>query len=154
VLLAAERAALARGTCAEHGEEDVLRYRRWTDGAMVCAQAIRELARHTHYIQACDKCGADGAWRNPYTRRDEYLCGTCHAKSGDGIVQNKWAPRVSQPHPLGQRPVCEAKGVVGTRECRGEVRWRRNKAGDYHDLCNAHAGKVSAADGLADRVWD
>jgi hypothetical protein len=40
----------------------------------------------------CDNDPEHGpAWRNPYTRRNEYLCGNCHAKSGDGVVQNKWA---------------------------------------------------------------
>ena len=150
--LAVEEAARRRGQCAVHPDEtDVLRYERATDGALVCAEESRKAARTVQYWQPCDNHSDQRGWRNPYTRRNEYLCGSCHAASGDGVVQNKWAPRVSTPISPSARPTCEASGVVGTRDCAGEVRWRRDKAGNFHNLCNAHAGKSSAADPYADR---
>jgi hypothetical protein len=34
---------------------------------------------------ACDRCGRVGAFRNPRTRRDEYLCVDCHKAAGDPL---------------------------------------------------------------------
>lgn len=150
-MLSAELAAQRRGTCEMHGEEDVLRYE-LEDGRLVCAEAKRQFARSVSRWQPCDTPGHENAyaWRNPYTRRNEYLCGVCHAQSGDGVIQNKWAPRVSQPLGKRERLECYAKGVVGTRDCKGEVRWdSKSKV----NLCNAHRGRTSAGDGYADRDW-
>ena len=114
--------------------------------ADLCAECVRGTEAGIRRSQPCDECGQPGAFRNAHHRRNEYLCPSCQTKTGEPIRQNKWAPRVSAPLGLRERDECMAKG--GVTECRGEVRFRGpTKA----FLCNAHAGRVSAADGLADR---
>jgi hypothetical protein len=125
-----------------------------SDEPVLCAEHSRPIAQRLSKgrVASCDKCGHEGAWRNPYTRRNEYLCAVHHAESGDGVIQNKWAGagRVTGSAPLGvrEREACVAAGVGS--DCRGEVRPRGREA---QPLCNAHAGRVSAGEGLADRDW-
>ena len=112
---------------------------------LACPECIRARASRTHRVTLCDICSAPGAWRNPFTRRNEYLCGTHHAASGDGVVLNRWFPRVSNPHPLGRRPQCS----VADNSCRGEVKPTSPTA---QLLCRQHAGKRSAAWDVEDKL--
>lgn len=105
---------------------------------LACPQCIRARASRVDRTTPCDICGAPGAWRNPYTRRNEYFCGSHHAASGDGVVLNKWFPRVSNPLNAGRRPKC----AVADNSCRGEVKPRGPGA---QQLCTHHAGRRSAA---------
>lgn len=111
-----------------------------TDAALglACASCCRRYGATVHRVTLCDTCGAPGAWRNPFTRRDEYFCANHHAASGDGVVLNKWFPRVSNPHSQGRRVQC----AVRSNDCRGEVKPRGPAA---QLLCTRHAGKRSAA---------
>jgi hypothetical protein len=134
-------AVQGRGACPQCQAPDQLLYNlEPTDPAegLACPECVRKRARVTHRTTPCDKCGALGAWRNPYTRRNEYLCPTHHAESGDGVVLNRWAPRVSHPHPAGRRVSCS----VSDNSCRGEVK-PSGPGGQL--LCRRHAGKTSAA---------
>lgn len=106
---------------------------------LACAECCRAYAHTVHRTTPCDTCGASGAWRNPYTRRNEYFCAKHHAESGDGVVLNKWFPRASAPLGHRDRPKCSA---AGASDCRGEVRPRSPLA---ELLCTKHAGRVSAA---------
>lgn len=130
----------ARGTCPRCDDTDRLLYAGDVLEGLACPDCIRSAAKGISRWQPCDNHPDRHAWRNPYTRRDEYLCGQCHAESGDGVVLNKWAPRVSTPLGIQERPDCEARNVPGTRDCRGEVKPRKGV-----NLCNAHAGKESSA---------
>lgn len=129
-----------------HAPGQLLYYYEPTDPSLglACPECVRSRARTVNRTTPCDKCSAPGAWRNPYTRKNEYLCGTCHAASGDGVVLNKWYPRVSQPHPLGRRALCSERTSV--TECAGEVK-PFNVGGVTRVLCRKHAGrKTSASD--------
>ena len=103
---------------------------------LACAECVRARAKTVNRTTPCDKCGAHGAWRNPYTRKNEYLCAKHHAESGDGVVLNKWYPRVSKPHPQGHRAKCE----VADNGCRGEVK-PSSVGGVTRVLCRKHAGR-------------
>lgn len=145
-----------QGDCPDCGATGVLLYtRNWRagDATLVCPSCVRRAVAGQDGRALCDNDPDHGpAWRNPYTRRNEYLCGRCHAQTEEGVVQNRWARANDSTHsrqslPLGVRQgaVCEAKGVPGTKPCKGEVK-PRGRMGSL--LCNAHAGKVSAADGI------
>lgn len=112
----------------------------------LCADCVRLTEKGIHRHTPCDDCGAPSAWRDPFLRTNVYRCGSCHVKNGRGVVQNKWFARVSEPLRGSARAVCEAAGVGS--DCKGEVKPRGRTAAL---LCNAHAGKVSAGEGLADR---
>lgn len=139
-----------RGTCPRCGSEDRLLYETDLLDGRACPDCVRRQAASTKRWTPCDTPGHEDrvGWRNPYTRRNEYLCGTCHAESGDGVVLNKWAPRVSTPLGIQARAVCDARNVPGTKDCRGEVKPRRGGV----QLCNAHAGKESSAAPYEDRM--
>lgn len=123
------------------------------DDEKVCARCIRAVADPKGRQQLCDNDPAHGpAWRNPYTRRNEYFCGRCHAATEEGVVQNRWArvndsveARYSRPLGVRDQVLCEARNVPGTKPCKGEVKPR---SGGRFMLCNQHAGKTSAADGI------
>lgn len=131
-----------RGDCPRCGEEDALLYEtdHTDDDTRLCPQCVRRASRLVKRWTVCDNGDGRPAWRNPKTRRNEYLCGPCHVASGDGVVLNKWAPRVSTPLGIQARAECEARNVPGTKDCRGEVKPRKGG----HLLCNAHAGKQSS----------
>lgn len=143
-------AVAPRGNCTRCGDESLL----YTedpldpDSDLICPTCSRRQAARIKHWQPCDNHEDKPGWRNPYTRRNEYLCGNCHAESGDGVVLNKWGPRLSVPINPVARPKCEAKYAPGSKECRGEVKPRGTLA---TVLCNAHAGKVSAGDKYAHR---
>jgi hypothetical protein len=124
-----------RGTCAACGEEDALLYD--AGGDLVCAADYRKYAVTHPVPQACDSCGATGnVWRDPLTRKNEYLCIKCH--DPEALFQNRWANKVRESTALGMREkvVCAAAGY-GT-DCKGEVKYR----GAFRkSLCNKHAGK-------------
>lgn len=105
-----------------------------------CVDCVHKYAQHVNRVQLCDNDPEHGAaWRNPKTRRNEYLCARCHVESGDGVIQNIWS-RASKPLGVRNRPDCEAKNVPGTKPCDGNVK-PRGTLGVL--LCNAHAGKQS-----------
>lgn len=133
---------IVRGECERCGEADALLYDHWSDEQLVCAGCQRVRAKEHPTPQACDRCGATGnVWRDPVTRKNEYLCERCHDPAKH--FQNRWAPTVREGATLGIHPkaVCAAAGY-GT-DCKGEVKPR----GGQHKgmlLCNKHAGKKSA----------
>lgn len=135
-------------TCPLCGAEDKLLWElEPTDpeSDLGCTDCVRGYAKHVNRVQLCDNDPEHGAaWRNPKTRRNQYLCARCHVESGDGVIQNKWAndalPRISEVLGVRNRPDCEAKGVPGTKLCDGNVK-PRGTSGAL--LCNAHAGKQS-----------
>lgn len=148
-LLAAQRAPEAE--CPRCRRVSLLYATDHTDpeSPLLCPACNREARRGWTYVQLCDNDPDHGpAWRNPYTRRDEYICGNCHAKSGDGVVLNKWAPRMSTPLGVHERARCEVAGGV-VKPCKGEVKPRGPLAAL---LCNAHAGKTSAEEPYLDRM--
>lgn len=132
------------GTCATCQVQDQLLYRlEPTDptSPLSCAPCVRLAARSIGRYTPCDNGDGRWAWRNPQTRRNEYLCGPCHVESGDGVIVNKWAPRVSIP--LGRRPkeLCAVgDGVAGTRQCEGQVKPRGARG---VTLCDRHAGTAN-----------
>lgn len=69
-----------RGVCPICAEADVLLYAH--NDILVCATDYRTLIRGTQWTQACDKCGAPKAVRDPAHRRNEYLCISCHNEDG------------------------------------------------------------------------
>lgn len=153
-LLATNTAALAAldeaptGSCALcHSEGRVFTTRTGGNGPLLCATCYRGVVDWRENVTLCDNDPDHGkAWRNPYTRRNEFFCGNCHALTPEGVVQNRWAraedgvePRVSQPLGVRERELCEAKGVPGTKPCQGQVK-PRGTAGAA--LCDYHAGKL------------
>lgn len=139
-----------QGVCASCATEDALLYRSEPndpESALFCAPCVRRDARPRNRQTMCDNDPEHGpAWRNPFPRRNEYLCGGCHAKSGDGVVQNRWArvmdsveARVSLPLGVRERELCEARGVVGVAPCQGQIK-PRGSSGAL--LCDQHAGKL------------
>jgi len=143
-----------RGDCPICARQGVLLYCEEPtdpDSRLICSRCSGTLAKRISRTQLCDNDPAHGpAWRNPYTRRNEYLCGNCHAESGDGVVQNRYATAARYSKPLGvrDRAVCEAANVPGTKPCKGEVKPRGTNA---TLLCNQHAGKASAGDEYFER---
>jgi hypothetical protein len=123
-----------RGTCTACGEDDALLYEAGED--LVCAADYRVYAPTHPVPQACDTCGATGnVWRDPLTRKNEYLCIKCHDPAA--LFQNRWANKVRESTRLGQRERITC-GAAGITECKGEIKWR----GGYNMLlCNKHAGK-------------
>jgi hypothetical protein len=137
-----------QGSCALCGAEGLLYREEPTveDSLLVCPACVR---RHAAEVgvrqQLCDNDPEHGpAWRNPYTRRNEYFCGNCHAQTKEGVLQNRYATAARYSKPLGVRgrALCVAAGVVGTKPCQGEVK-PRGASGAL--LCNGHAGKQSSA---------
>lgn len=134
-------APVTRGVCPRCETADQLLYRfepTDLDLGLACPECVRTRARTVHRTTPCDVCKAPGAWRNPYTRRNEYLCGVHHAESGDGVVLNRWFVRQSLPHSQGRKVSC----VVSDNHCRGEV---KPSGPGAQLLCRKHAGKRSAA---------
>lgn len=140
-----------RGSCAQCGAEGLLYRMEPTDpeSPLVCPRCSQAWSREVGIRQQlCDNDPEHGpAWRNPYTRRNEYFCVNCHATSGDGVIQNRYAgatvePRYSKPLGVRGKAKCAAAHVPGTKQCRGEVK-PRGQGGVL--LCNAHAGKQSAS---------
>lgn len=109
------------------GEEDVL----------VCAEHYRRWAQTQKHVEVCDECGADFAWRDPLTRKNEFFCAKCHAKHGT-VFANRWADKARQSTALGFREKVQCAAAGYGTDCKGEIKWRgaHNKS-----LCNRHAGK-------------
>lgn len=129
-----------KGSCPRCKTPEQLLYRyEPTDETLglACPECIRARAKLVQRTTPCDECGRPGAWRNPRTRRNEYLCGSHHVASGDGVLLNVWFPRVSKPL-NDRRPKC----TINDNGCRGEVKPRGPEA---QLLCVKHAGKKSAA---------
>lgn len=143
-----------QGDCPNCRREGVLLYLAEPNdpgSTLICSRCVGRAANRDDRQQLCDNDPEHGpAWRNPYTRRNEYLCANCHGNSGDGVIQNKWAttPRFSKPLGVREGAVCAAANVPGTKPCRGEIK-PRGAAGTL--LCNQHAGKSSAADEYFER---
>lgn len=135
-----------RGACPRCGKSDKLMHVLvWGDAkpGIGCDECVREVAKTIDRVQLCDNDPEHGrAWRNPFTRRNEYLCARCHVESGDGVVQNRWA-RVHEEFErvVRGKPVCAAKNAPGASPCWGGVKPRGVNA---IDLCNAHAGAQSS----------
>lgn len=142
------------GECPRCGTADQLLYNlEPTDKSLglACPECCRFRAKSVHRSTPCDTCGAPGAWRNPNTRRNEFLCGTHHAESPEGVFQNLWAPRASKPLSSTPRAVCDVK----SSDCRGEVKPRTLTlpSGTKKStlLCTKHAGKTSAVWAVEDK---
>jgi hypothetical protein len=154
-LVATNEAALAAlesppvGSCSLCQTEGYVFHRDRDDdeSPMLCTQCYRGVADYRDYPTLCDNDPTHGkAWRNPFTRRNEFFCGACHAKTDEGVVQNRWAratdgtdARVSLPLGVRERALCEAKGVVGVAPCKGQVKPRGSQG---VPLCDQHAGKL------------
>lgn len=130
---------VVRGECGDCHAPDALLYDTPPPAVgLVCATCNRKYPRDTR--QPCDRCGHRGnVWRDPIPRKNEYLCLRCH--DPEALFQNRWANKVRQSEPLGQRERvrCELRGY-GT-DCKGEVRWDTKLR--LH-ACNFHRGKKSA----------
>lgn len=133
---------VVRGVCGQCGKDEALLYShpQPAEGdVLMCADCSRKRAKERPTKQACDNCGDTGnVWRDPVTRKNEYLCIKCHDPSA--LFQNRWANKVRESKPLSihAKAVCTAAGY-GT-DCKGEVKPR----GGQHKgrlLCNKHAGK-------------
>lgn len=131
-------------TCPHCGTPEQRLYETDLYPSRACPECIRRGNRGVHRYTVCDSCGAPGAWRNPFTRRNEYLCPRCHALSGDGVVQ-LLQPRTSEPLDAARRPQC----AVRDNDCRGEVK-PQGPTGEL--LCRKHAGKRSAAWDIEDQL--
>lgn len=137
------------GVCSLCATADVNLYeqRPPVEGILLCAYCLRGVADYRDNPTLCDNDPSHGkAWRNPFTRRNEFFCGPCHARTPEGVVQNRWAragdsteARISLPLGVRERDLCEAKGVPGTKPCSGQVK-PRGTAGAA--LCDYHAGKL------------
>lgn len=125
-----------RGICAVCNAVDVLVYETDEQTGLVCATDYRGWSKMHPARQPCDECGSmQGAWRDPISRKNEYLCSKCHGRRGKVFV-NRWAPVVWESKPLGIHE--KAKCLVNDGNCRGEIKWR---GGAQALLCNRHAGK-------------
>jgi hypothetical protein len=117
------------------------------ESELLCAQCYRGVTDYRDYPTLCDNDPDHGrAWRNPFTRRNEYFCAACHAKTPEGVVQNRWARvvdgigvRESAPLGVRKRVECAAKGVAGVKPCQGQVKPRGTEG---VSLCDQHAGKL------------
>lgn len=150
-LLATNTAALEawqappRGTCELCSTEGVSLFDHHE--RKLCALCLRGVADWRDNPTLCDNDPDHGkAWRNPYTRRNEFFCGPCHAKTPEGVIQNRWArvedrieARVSLPLGVRERELCAASSVPGTKPCRGQVKPRGTTGAS---LCDQHAGKI------------
>ncbi len=113
----------------------------------LCSGCFRGVADPRDHPTLCDNDPDHGrAWRNPFTRRNEFFCAPCHAKTPEGVVQNRWARvvdgigvRESLPLGVRERQLCAAKGVEGVKPCQGQVKPRGTEG---VALCDQHAGKV------------
>jgi hypothetical protein len=122
-----------RDTCGSCRAEDVLVYE--AGDVLMCAHCYRGWSKTQEHPQPCDECGSTGTvWRNPVTRKNEYLCAKCHAVRGQ-VFQNRWAVWESTPLNPEARPRC----AVEDNNCRGQVRWRSSTR---TSLCDRHAGKI------------
>jgi hypothetical protein len=84
----------------------------------------------------CDKCGHEGAIRDPAHRRDEYLCLDCQREAGyepsERAMVFKTAARVGVTHSMARRATCILRDR-GT-PCGGEIKQRSDKG----MICNRH----------------
>lgn len=68
------------------------------NGTTRCAGCERTRAKlHQTGDTACDTCGKNGAFRNPGSRRNEYLCSDCHTASGESVVLTSSVAHLAQP---------------------------------------------------------
>jgi hypothetical protein len=72
------------GPCTRCGRDDL---QKTFAGGTLCADCYRDRCHATpHQGTRCDRCNAEGAFRNPGTRRNEYLCTACHAAAGEPLA--------------------------------------------------------------------
>jgi len=123
------------GPCAQCGDTNLATI---YDG--LCASCERKRVRNNpKRTQACDACGQSGAFRNPATRRNEYFCASCHAKTGEGVrlrpreadeLLSSCAGRdINDPahrwvHVRGTRFQCQCRAVKFDPELRKRMRER------------------------------
>lgn len=80
----------------------------------MCASCYRISARDKSApVMSCENCGKPGAVRNPRTRRMEFLCVTCHAGTGEGLLVHPGAPVVAD---------CTTEDVTSDKHEWGHVR--------------------------------
>lgn len=133
-----------RGDCG-CGERGTLVYDHPDDTGdmpLVCAGCYRRAVAGRKHEEACDRCGATGAWRDPITGKNDFYCAQCHAKAGR-VFQNRWAgaeARMGRVLGVHDKAVCFAADK-GT-ECKGEIKPRSAFGGQL--ICNKHAGKQSS----------
>lgn len=136
-----------RGTCPRCESQDRLLYRfEPTDDSLglACPDCCRARAKVIERYTPCDRGDGRYAWRNPFTRRNEYLCGVHHAESADGVTLNWWQARNSKPLGIRAPVVCE----LTDSSCRGEIKYRGPQ---NQMLCTKHAGKISAGWAVEDK---
>lgn len=129
-------------TCSLCGDANVLVY--LLNENLLCAECIRkERAKLPKFIQPCDRCGQDNAFRDPTHRRNEYLCSDCHEKDGFTVTTSivKRAINAMQNsiiNKTGEKIVCSAAGY-GSR-CDENLKPRSAWGGKI--LCNEHGKKA------------
>ena len=140
-----------RGTCSQNPEHvDRLVYVPWNgrayEGPPICSDCYRARARAAPLpVQECDRCQGAPAFRDPSHRRNEYLCGDCHAANGYFLGARQLAGNVARSAPTLREStdgragrasvICEAHGY-GT-ECRGEIK-PRGGVNVGRSLCSFH----------------
>ena len=122
-------------TCSLCGDANVLVY--LLDEQLICASDYRKIVSTRRQIQHCDKCGAEGAVRDPAHRRNEYLCWTCHDGFQVRTSVVKRALAAINTSILTKREKCYAAGYGS--DCDANVKPRSAWGGKM--LCNKH-GKV------------
>jgi hypothetical protein len=131
---------IVQGECQKCGAKDELLFDADYDETLMCAACARVRAAANPRKEHCDKCGAEPAWRDPKTRKNEFFCATCHGRTG-AVFVNRWADSVRRESVgLGLREKVECAAKDRGTECRGEVKWR---SAHNMTLCNKHAGKQS-----------
>jgi hypothetical protein len=87
------------GPCDECGARDLMKM--WDDPTIpdrsLCVDCYRVATRRIPHVTYCDKCGAPGGFRNPKTRRNEYLCLACHRESGESLMLTSSVANLGMP---------------------------------------------------------
>lgn len=124
------------GTCEVCLAVDVLVYE--LNNQLVCADDYKKIVRTIEYKQTCDKCGKEGALRDPAHRRNEYLCIPCHSQTGFTVTNSVVKRAVSMlgvnRSVLSAAAVCDAAGYGST--CDKNIKPRSAWGGKL--LCNTH----------------
>lgn len=122
--------------CSLCSDTNVLVYQ--IDEQLVCASDYRKIASTRKKIQYCDKCGAEGAVRDPAHRRNEYLCWTCHNgfEIRTSVVKRALAA-INNSVLIRTKVKCYAAGYGS--DCDANIKPRSAWGGK--SLCNKH-GKV------------
>lgn len=133
---------VVRGACGDCDALDVLLYDTPppAEQRLVCSGCVRLYPHDCR--QPCDTCGARGnVWRDPISRKNEYLCVRCH--DPEALFQNRWANKAREGFVLGlrERPRCELAQYNPGTPCAGEVRY---DSALRLQACNRHRGRKSA----------